>query len=46
MSLLLKEINQVNCSIALIHKQLKEYINDKDKMAKWYRNKQKIKENK
>ena len=41
-----KEINQVNCSIALIHKQLKEYINDKDKMAKWYRNKQKIKENK
>lgn len=41
-----KEINQINCSIALIHNQLREYINDKDKMAKWYRNKQKIKENK
>lgn len=40
-----KEINQINCSIALIHNRLKEYINDKDKMAKWYRNKNKEKIN-
>ena len=39
-----KEIYQINCSIDLIKQRLKQYINDKDKMANLYRTKQKIKE--
>ena len=39
-----KEINKVSTSIENIKLRLKEYIDDKDKMAQFYRNKIKIKE--
>lgn len=40
-----KEINQANCSIELIRARLRDYIDTKDKMARMYRVKNKIKEN-
>ena len=37
-----KEINKINCKIEQLRKYLKEYIDDKDKMANYYRTKNKI----
>ena len=39
-----QEINKVSCSIENTKIRLKEYIDNKDKMAQFYRNKIKIKE--
>ena len=39
-----QEINKVSCSIENIKLKTKEYINDKEKMADFYRTKLKIKE--
>ena len=40
-----KEINKTSCAIENIKIRLKDYINDKDKIAQLYRTKLKIKEN-
>lgn len=39
-----QEINKVSCSIENIKLRTKEYIDDKEKMADFYRTKLKIKE--
>ena len=39
-----KEINEISCSIENIKIRIKEYIDDKEKMAEFYRTKMKIKE--
>ena len=39
-----KEINKTSCSIENVKLRLKEYVDDKDKMAEFYRTKNKIKE--
>ena len=39
-----KEINEISCSVENIKTRIKEYINDKEKMAEFYRTKIKIKE--